>query len=97
MTLSIDEIHSIKVTIVRALFLGRPDWRKWITCDVTNDKGLSYIEFRTASTWITLDNDDTVFVSCTDGSKPIKFKHESIEVTSERIAAQLRAHIGDPL
>jgi hypothetical protein len=94
MSLTIEEIYSIKCTIANALFLGRHDWEERITVDVTSCKGLkdAYLRFRMASANVTLDNDDIVYVHCTDGRKPIKFKHESIEVTSERIAAELSAH-----
>jgi hypothetical protein len=97
MILNIEEIYSIKVTIVHTLFLGRPDWRERITVDVNSQNGSAYLEFRTASTRITLDDRDPIRVTCTDGRKPIKFKHESLDMTNERIAAQLRAHIGDPI
>jgi hypothetical protein len=96
MPLTIEEIYSIKCTIGRSLFLGRHDWEERIGVNVETCKGAAnaYIRFRMASANVTLDNDDIVYVTCTDGRKPIKFKHESIEVTSERIAAELSAHIG---
>jgi hypothetical protein len=96
MSLTIEEIYSIKCTIANALFLGRHDWEERITVDVTSCKGLkdAYLRFRMASANVTLDNDDIVYVTCTDGRKPIKFKHESIKVTEKRIAAELLAHIG---
>jgi hypothetical protein len=102
MTLSIEEIYNIKCTIARALFLGRPDWEDRIEVQLTSLQGAkdAYLRFRTASANVTIDAKDTVFVHCTDGRKPIKFKHESIlqrrgfanEVTEERIATELSAH-----
>jgi hypothetical protein len=96
MALTIEEIYSIKCTIAHALFLGRHDWEDRITVDVTSYKGIkdAYLRFRMASANVTLGNDDIVYVSCTDGRKPIKFKHESIEVTEKLITAELLAHIG---
>lgn len=99
MALSIEEIYSIKCTIARTLFLGRHDWEDRITVEVTSCKSVkdAYLRFRMASANVTLDNDDIVYVICTDGRKPIKFKHESIEVTEKRIAAELLAHVGRSL
>jgi hypothetical protein len=96
MALTIEEIYSIKCTIGRALFLGRFDWEDRISVNVATCKGAAdaYLRFRMASANVTLDNDDIVYVHCTDGRKPIKFKHESIEVTEKRITAELLAHIG---
>jgi hypothetical protein len=96
MTLSIKEIYSIKCTIAHALFLGRHDWEDRIELQITSLKGLkdAYLRFRMASASVTIDNKDTVYIHCTDGRKPIKFVHESIEVTETRIAAELLAHVG---
>jgi hypothetical protein len=99
MALTLDEIYSIKCTIGRTLFYARPDWENGINLELSiyDSSKNPYLRFRMASASVTLDNKNMVFVSCTDGSKPIKFKHESIEATNERIAAQLRAHIGDTI
>jgi hypothetical protein len=94
MTLSIDEIYTIKCTIVHTLFLGRSDWRKRINFDVDSHNGSAYLEFRTASTSVTIDDKCTVSIVCTDGRKPVKFEHESIDTTTEQIKAELLAHVG---
>jgi hypothetical protein len=96
MALTIEEIYSIKCTVAHVLFLGRPDWEDRIEVQLTSPKGLkdAYLRFRMASASVTIDNKDLVYVHCADGRKPIKFAHESIEVTEKRIAAELSAHIG---
>jgi hypothetical protein len=96
MALTIEEIYSIKCTIARALFLGRPDWEDRIEVQLTSLQGAkdAYLRFRTASANVTIDSKDKIHIHCTDGRKPIKFVHESIEVTSDRIAAELSAHVG---
>jgi hypothetical protein len=93
MTLSIDDIYDIKVTIVNALFLGRPDWRKGITFDVNSRNGSAYLEFRTASTSVTIDDGSIVSIVYT-GRKPVKFEHESFDTTVALIKAELLAHVG---
>jgi hypothetical protein len=96
MTLTINEIYSIKCTIAHALFLGRPDWEDRIEVQLTSPKGSkdAYLRFQMASASVTIDNKGMVYVHCTDGRKPIKFGHESSEETEQRIAAELSAHIG---
>jgi hypothetical protein len=94
MALSIEEIYNIKCTIARALFLGRPDWEDRIEVQLTSLQGSkdAYLRFSMASASVTIDNKDMVYIHCTDGRKPTKFEHESIEVTEERIATELSAH-----
>jgi hypothetical protein len=104
MALTIEEIYSIKCTIARALFLGRPDWEDRIEVQLTSLQGAkdAYLRFRTASANVTIDSKDKIHIHCTDGRKPIKFVHESSlqrrgfanEVTSDRIATELFAHVG---
>jgi hypothetical protein len=96
MTLSIAEIHSIKCTIAHTLFLGRSDWEDRIEVQLTSPKGSkdAYLRFRMASASVTINNKDKIYVHCTDGRKPIKFVHESIEDTNDRIATELLAHVG---
>jgi hypothetical protein len=96
MSITIAEMYSIKCTIASALFLGRSDWEERIEVQLTSLKGSkdAYLRFRMASASVTIDSKDKIYIHCTDGRKPLKFKHESIDTTTELIKAELLAHIG---
>jgi hypothetical protein len=95
MPLTIEEIYSIKCTIGRSLFLGRFDWEERIGVNVETCRGAAnaYIRFRTTDAIVSLDNNGMIYVVCVGGRKTIKFKHQNIGETTERIGAELSAHV----
>ncbi len=94
MSLTIEEIYSIKCIIGSSLFMGRHDWENRIdmnveTCGRKND---AYIRFRTNSTIVSIKNDDTIYIVCVGGRKAVKFQHQTIGDTLNLIQHELSAH-----
>jgi hypothetical protein len=94
MKLTIKDIYSIKCAIGRTLFFGRTDWSERIELDSDNYSGKEgdYLRFKTNDINVSLCSDNTVHICAVGGRKAVKFKHDNIVDTIDRITAELKAH-----
>lgn len=85
---TLKDLTAIKQTIASCLLKGHMDWEDRIEVQIK-----SGVRFKTMGWFITIGDDNVVYMACADGRKVVKFPHQNIIDTENRIRAEITGDV----